>query len=1585
MPSVDDRIVSMQFNNQAFESKIAATLGSLDKLKSSLDFASSKRGLEDLTAAGHNFSLSGIGDAVEGISSKFSAMGVVAFSVINSIVTSAISAGVSIVKSLSLDQVISGFQEYETNMNSIQTVMANTKSDGTTLNDVNKALDTLNTYSDKTIYNFSQMAKNIGTFTAAGVNLDTSVTSIKGIANLAAISGSNADQASTAMYQLSQAIASGSVKLMDWNSIVNAGMGGEVFQKALFETGKAMHTIKDVPMGQTFEEWTAAGNTFRGSLESGWITSEVLTNTLSGFTGDLTDAQLLSMGYNAEQVKTIQELGKTGTDAATKVKTLTQLISTIKESVGSGWSASFRIIFGDFQEAQDLFTGVSTALGSIVGASSDARNSLLQGWKDLGGRSVLIDALKTGFEGLGKTLTVIKDAFHEVFPPATAQSLYNLTVQFHDFMDNLNISETTLVDVKRIFVGLFSAISIGWDLVKGVAGFFKELFQNFAGVNIESGGLVGFLARLGDKIVALKQLLDESNGIADFFKFLAREVEHFLGNLHLTSLQGVIDGLVAFKNLLGDIFGGINFSGFDKIKSFFDNIFGGFDPKVPKAMEGGLARLGSRLSWLWDQIKKVGDVFGWFWDKLVTVKDAVVHIVDTIWNTVKNIGPNILSAIRSEDFSKVMEAVQTGLAGGFLGVLAGFKKNGLGINLDLTGGALTNFAETTKNLGGTFTGITKSLDALTGSLKTMQTGVKAEALLKIAIAVGLLTASIVVLASIDSGALGKSMGTLAIGFGQLIGAMAALNQISSGPKAAASLALLAAGMILMAGAVLVLSVAVKNLAGLDVEALGKGIGAITLLLGVLTAAVVPLSNNSSGMVKAGIGILAIAVALNILALAVKSFAEMEWEAMAQGLTGVSVGLGVIVAAMNLLPDDMVSKGAGLLAVSVALNIMALAVKSFAEMKWADMAKGMAGVAASILIVAGAMNLMPKNLALQGAGLVLIGVGLNIMAKAIKTLGGMKWADMAKGLAGIAATLLILAVAAQVMQSSIGGAAAIAIMSISLGKLAEGLLKFAAISWGDLLHGLVALGATLAVLGIAGLLIQPVIPALLGLGAALILLGGGFALFGVGAELVAGAFAILAKAGTEGVAVLLLAIDGLIARLPEFIASFGDGIIQLAQKVLDALPGIIANLDEVIAALLQLVIDNIPKMAEVFTTLIGAALQVIRDKFPDFVETGFTLLMQLLQGISDHIEEVTNTVIDIILKFLDAITNRLPDIIAKGTDLLVAFLNGIADNIGKVIDQAADVIVKFIQGISDNMGKIITAAADLIIAFVKSIGDEILRVVAAGTLVIVKIIEGIGDAMTQITTAAADTIVKFVDGLDDNILKVVNAGWDFIINLINGISDSIDAHMGELRDAGIRLAGAVIDGMTFGLAGKAKDVIGGALGVGGGIVSSIGGFLGIGSPSKTFIWMAEMMAEGFVVGFDKDTRAVNSALDFTGRITDTMKNSLAKIPSILDGMEVFTPTITPVLDLTSVEKSAGQLGNILGTRAPLSVDLSYSQAALDAVISSSKETIQDPIVSQPVREIKFEQNNYSPESLSTTDLYRQTRNQIAMAKEELAVL
>lgn len=426
--TIDQKVVEMRFDNQHFERNVATSMSTLDKLKQKLNLTGSAKGLDNINASAKKVDMSGVAKGVETVRTSFSALEVMGVTALANITNSAVNAGKKIVKALTIEPVYTGFKEYETQINAVQTILANTQKEGTTIKEVNAALDELNLYADKTIYNFTEMTRNIGTFTAAGVKLDTSVSAIQGIANLAAVSGSTSQQASTAMYQLSQALATGTVKLMDWNSVVNAGMGGQVFQDALRETSELLGTGAEAAI--------EAQGSFRESLSTGWLTAEVLTETLKKFTtsganeyvaeytglskeaveaslaeaeakygeADAIDkaAEALAKksGKNKEEIADALKFAKTAEDAATKVKTFTQLWDVLKEAVQSGWSRTWRLIIGDFEEAKSLFTPLSEFLTNIINKISDARNNLLESALGMG-----FDKL---YKSLSKTLEPIK-------------------------------------------------------------------------------------------------------------------------------------------------------------------------------------------------------------------------------------------------------------------------------------------------------------------------------------------------------------------------------------------------------------------------------------------------------------------------------------------------------------------------------------------------------------------------------------------------------------------------------------------------------------------------------------------------------------------------------------------------------------------------------------------------------------------------------------------------------------------------------------------------------------------------------------------------------------------------------------------------------------------------------------------------------------------------------------------------------------------------------------------------------------------------------------------------------------------------
>ena len=356
--TVDERVVSMQFDNKNFESNVKTTMSTLDKLKKSLNLEKSAKGLENINSAAKNCNLSPMANAVESVKSKFSALEVMGITALANITNSAVNYGKRLVSAFTVDPIRTGFQEFELKMGSIQTIMAST---GESLETVNKYLNELNEYSDRTIYSFSDMTNNIGKFTNAGVKLEDAVLAIKGVSNEAAISGANANEASRAMYNFAQALSAGYVKLIDWKSIENANMATVGFKQELIDTAVAVGTLTKTTDGYKTSSGTVITPTknFNESLQDQWMTTEVLVGTLKNYADETTD------------------IGKKAFAAAQDVKTFSMMMDTLKEAAQSGWAATWELIVGDFEQGKTLWTKVSKVLGDIIDKSAEARNKLI--------------------------------------------------------------------------------------------------------------------------------------------------------------------------------------------------------------------------------------------------------------------------------------------------------------------------------------------------------------------------------------------------------------------------------------------------------------------------------------------------------------------------------------------------------------------------------------------------------------------------------------------------------------------------------------------------------------------------------------------------------------------------------------------------------------------------------------------------------------------------------------------------------------------------------------------------------------------------------------------------------------------------------------------------------------------------------------------------------------------------------------------------------------------------------------------------------------------------------------------------------
>lgn len=1609
MGSVDDRVVAMKFDNKEFEQKVAGTLSVLEKLKNALNFKDSAKGMQDLSAASKNFNMENMGQAVEGIAAKFSAMGAIAFSVINNITTTVLGAASRIAKEFTLGPVQDGFAEFELNMSSIQTILANTANKGTNLDDVTHALNNLNDYADKTIYSFSQMSKNIGIFTATGVGLQDSVDAVKGLSNLAALTGTNAEDAARVTYQLSQAMSAGKLTAQDWLSVTSAGaLGGEAFQNSLLQTAIALKKI-NAPAGITIEQWKKMGGNFKEAMADGVFTSDVLALSLQSFTGDLDKATLISKGYSEAQADAIAVTAARANASATEVKTFSQLIGTIKEVLGTGFAETFQKIFGDFEQAKELFTGLNTIFGGLIGNISHNRNATLQYWHDFGGREALIQSLRNVMWGLALIIDTVRKAFRAAFPKKTGEELISMTQWVERFTEALIPSANTLKIIGGVFGSVFSILSIGWTIVKEVAKAFFSLFSIFKVFGAAGDGPANFIGGIGDKIAALKKLLVDDGGIAHFFENITKAIADFAGGLDITGkIASVGEAIGKVKDAIVNFVAGIDFSAKynaivegiaairDAITAFYrDTLVPAFKPAIEaftklKDVVTSFFSSGfeSAVNSVTGAFNKFKEVFSGLFDKSISISNGMTSVADSTgrvgdrfkslstigekigaifdWLTqkftqfigwIKDIVPKITEAFSHGDFNQVLDVLNIAL---FFGILKLLK-------------------DTIDKFGGIFEG-------LKGVLKSFQADIKADALMKIAKALAILTASLLVLSLIDSAALSKSMIAMAVGIKILVKALEQLDKIGaskgtsvfkqdgkggwmeeiSGPG---RLDLLALGLIAIAGAMLVLSFAVKNLSEIPMDKLVNGMSAITILLGELAIAV-KLIGSPERMISTGLGIYAIAKSLQKLVEVVVAYGTIPFDTLKQGLISVSIALGVLTAAVALMPADTDSKGLGIGLIALSLLLLSKAITDLGKLEMSVLAKGLGTVALALAAITAAVKLMgsPSRMVEVGLGIAAMALALLIIGKAIENIGSMDLGTIIKGIFGINSALLSLAAATQIMKANIDGAKSIVIMTLALFGLAAVIKVFDAIGLGTILLAVLGIVVAIGLIAIAAMLIEDGGGdiAILALAGALSALGLAIATFGLGALLFAASILVMVLAIKMLIETGGNGLNLFIEYLPKIINAAVSAIVGGIKLFLESIPGLISAFGTALDALIQLVKDKARPIAEAFGVVVTEFKNWIDAHWQEIVDTGFKILVGILTGIDNNIAEITGRVISIIQQFLDELkkNENLDKLITAGADVLIQFIDGITKNMGPVTDAVLALVEEFKKQINDKkaVDKITEAAGDFLVAFVNGVGAQV----------------------NKVTKAVGQVVGTFFAEMGKNTKPIADGAFNFLINFMNGLSDSIDQNEERFRESGKKLARSILKAVANAVVDFAFLPIDAIRALGEAMFRKIAEVFVVHSPSKRMYDLATNIVKGFANGFTNNTEGVNSAERFAEDVVDKLNETFNQVSDALVGMHEFNPTITPVLDLANIERGAKRMGSLMAT-PKINADVSFGQAASIAVSTREQESGNaDPVTPvETVKEINLTQINNSPKPLTTSDIYRNTKSQISFAKEELA--
>lgn len=1377
--TIDQRAVEMTFDNSNFEKNVQTSLSTLDKLKSSLSFSGVSNGFESITDSSRKVDFSSLAGSIETIGSRFSALEVMGITALANITNSAIDAGKNIISALTIDPITTGLTEYEIKMNSIKTILSNTESNGTTLDDINLALAELNTYSDQTIYNFAQMTDMISKFTATSGELDSSVNIVKGMANLAAEAGVDNTKLQSALYQTSQAMSGSYFQAMDWNSLENAGLATLNFRNDLIETALAMGTLTQAQLDMI----NSGATTFSYSLSDfGWLTTDVFAAVTEMYALD--DAM---------------------TAAAGEVTTFTKLFDVMKETVQSGWAVSWEYIIGDKTQSTELLTSIKDSFEALVAPTSDARNAVLEFWNVNGGRDASINAIKNAFDGLLSVLNPIKQAFTDVFPSVTGEQLVALSVGLQDLTSKFKMSETDANNLQATFNGLFSVL----NLIKITIVSFGSILINLVEPLSNMGSVLLYItASIGEWLTSISSAIVSSNTFTSSIATLNTDVQKFADD---------------FKNSL---------------------------------------------------------TFNTFTDALEKVWTVTTFIISNILTAISNMVSNVQTMFGNVNFDTVFNAINTIAFSGLMYGITNF---------------IVNLTEPIKMFNGLLDGVVDILDGVKGSLEAYQNSLRADTLIKIAVAVGILAVSILTISSIDSDKIMGSLGALTVLLAELMTSLSAFSLISGN---IVGMFKATAVMISISAALLILATALKSISQLSYDEMATGLVGVAGLLTMIVAMTSVINSNEAIVLKGASQLILFSAAIKILASACADLSDLNFTDLSKGLLGVGVLMASVTLFLNntQFPAKSIAAASGVLILSASIKIMASACADFGSLDLSTIARGLLAMSASLVMITVAVNAMPAAMTGTGIAMLAIAGSLTILSKALLTLSEMSWDDIARSGVSIGSTLLILSVAINSMVGTVGGSAALLVAAASLAVLTPVLKTLGNMSWESIAKGLIAIAGAFAVIGIASVVLTPVIPSILALSGAFVLLSAGILGIGVGLAAVSAGFAALA------IAVTAVATAG-VAGATAFVAS----ITVILTGIIGLIPVIIENIVSGIVTFVTAIANGASEILNAVVVICTSVLSTIRTLIPDIVETIVIMLTEILSVIAMNIPEITKSGLDIMLGFLTGIRNKIKDITIVVVEIITQFIDAVGDNISPIINSAINLMITFI----DTLGE--------------TIENETPRIVQS--------IIGLGENIIQ----------GLINGLFSGITSVENA----VINIGESIFDGFCSFFGinspstVMRDD---IGRYIIEGLANGLSDYKNIAVTATKNLGSSIISGIKDIFGIESPSTVMRdEVGRYIVQGIAEGITSDMSAEEAATLKAQNIVSAFKTELDKMDLDLAtvNLEYQLWETTTGVDASDSEKAITELeylsDKILIQAENVNLAKAEYQTTLDNLGEASEET------------------------------------------------
>lgn len=956
-----------------------------------------------------------------------------------------------------------GLGEYKDKLGSIQTIMTNTEweipDSSVRMRKVSGALQDLNDYADKTIYSFADMTRNIGTFTAAGVSLDKAGVAIKGISNLAAASGSNTQQASTAMYQLSQALAAGRVGLQDWNSVVNAGMGGKLFQDRLTQTAEKMGHARDMT------------KSFRDSLHDGWLTSEVLLETLKEFSED-----------------------QSMLDAATKVKSFGELVGTVQESIGSGWATTWEYLLGGFEEARDMWTKIGQIVNpffedaqgtykdevsGMILSLGNYRNAVLKTWKDLGGQQSFFNAIENTFAIVFNSLTNLRAGFRSIIGPYqdSAKALYQVTLKLEEFtfkVRNWAALQDTMLAIGKAFGSVFTGvlsvignIAKGMASVSGSANGFLFIIQDVA-AGIEKFFAAFKTEKVQAGFVKFGQAIGNVLGVfGSLFRIAATIVTSFFKAFSFSS-DG--SGFLAFMTLLEKVTGAIR-----KFVEGIENVIKSTKP-FKTLFEFLAAPVKVFISVFDKLVSKMSSMNGISFDGITnSLKNLFSsHNIkggDVLVNSVKNIFTSLNSAVKEGigefkknlsifNLSDILKTMLVGFAGfkAFKMFKGGDKKEGrfLAPILD----PLKELVEKGDEIVSKVSGV---LDGLKDAISSFTLGIKAGTLLMIATAITMLAVSMKVLSGMSSEELVRAaLGIAAVSY-ILTAAMGRLAGMAKIPPSTAI------SMIGFAFAVRIMAKAMRDLSELSANQMIKSAGGVAAASLILVTSMKLLSKV--GKVKVGaLKLIAFVFAIRLLVKSMAELAEYDYESLKRAVTSIGVLMLLLSTSMRIMSGIKI-KLKTLLGLFVFVKAIRSLVNSLSTISDIAPDRLVPSIKAISILFA---ELVIASQALQGAkpslralaSLLIFTYSIKELVNALYEVSMLDPADMITGIQGLGFLFGALVIASQALRGanpSLKSLASLLIFTYSVKELVNALIDISMLEYDDMKTGIIGMGFVFAAL------------------------------------------------------------------------------------------------------------------------------------------------------------------------------------------------------------------------------------------------------------------------------------------------------------------------------------------------------------------------------------------------------------------------------------------------------------------------------------------------------------------------------------------